>query len=483
MSLYPSVTPSPIERQHGSESSSSPALPEGWEECQDDASGMSYYVSIESGETVFEPPTAPASGTPSGTLPTQRAPPPPLTPRPWAAVSTSVHPSGPQMASNALIAVHDVVFGSSRPSPTVAATAAPQPRQPIATTVQQTASGSWQVVLAPMIAGRTRPTSTLGPFSSEVAARAAARQDAPPKWENADQCVRCAAGFGLLRRRTHCRNCGYSHCRQCCTMWPAASMPATFTDGEANCRVCLSCDASASALRTALLSGDAEAVCSAHADGVSNCNLRCHLPPGEGQQAQMLPVHLAAAADSLATLRWLAEEHHCALVGERALTLGKGSTSGKSVLRIAIEAQATDVLQWLVAADDAAAHLGLPLPMPLNTGCHPAAVHRALEAALKDGYRQRQLLQITLEAAGAAQPPAVARAASARDDPSASATPLVMTAASEEADSECVICLEAPRECVLIECGHACACEQCAATLAFCPLCRAPIDRVIRMFS
>ena len=270
-------------------------------------------------------------------------------------------------------------------------------------------------------------------------------------------------------------------------------MPATFTDGEANCRVCLSCDASANALRTALLSGDADGVRAAHADGASNCNLRCHLPPGEGQQAQLLPVHLAAAADSLATLRWLAEEHHCALVGERALTLGKGSTSGKTVLRVAIEAQATDVLQWLVAADDAAAYVGLPLAMPLNTGCHPAAVHRALEAALKDGYRQRQLLQITLEAAGAAQPPSVSRPASSRDDPAARATPLAMpnsttnsmpnstTAASE--DSECVICLEAPRECVLIECGHACACEQCAATLAFCPLCRARIDRVIRMFS
>jgi hypothetical protein len=44
------------------------------------------------------------------------------------------------------------------------------------------------------------------------------------------------------------------------------------------------------------------------------------------------------------------------------------------------------------------------------------------------------------------------------------------------------VCLAAPRECVLIECGHACVCEQCAATLALCPLCRAYIERVQRLY-
>ena len=48
--------------------------------------------------------------------------------------------------------------------------------------------------------------------------------------------------------------------------------------------------------------------------------------------------------------------------------------------------------------------------------------------------------------------------------------------------SECVVCLAAPREVVLVECGHACVCESCAATLALCPLCRAHIDRAIKVF-
>ena len=54
-------------------------------------------------------------------------------------------------------------------------------------------------------------------------------------------------------------------------------------------------------------------------------------------------------------------------------------------------------MQWLITADDAPPHCDLPTPMPLDSGCAPRIVHRALEAALQDGYRQRQLLQLTIE--------------------------------------------------------------------------------------
>ena len=37
----------------------------------------------------------------------------------------------------------------------------------------------------------------------------------------------------------------------------------------------------------------------------------------------MLPVHLAAAANSLPALRWLAEGEGCALVGTGAMTVGR----------------------------------------------------------------------------------------------------------------------------------------------------------------
>ena len=51
-----------------------------------------------------------------------------------------------------------------------------------------------------------------------------------------------------------------------------------------------------------------------------------------------------------------------------------------------------------------------------------------------------------------------------------------------EGENECVVCMAAPKECVLLECAHACVCEQCAGTLVSCPLCRSEIPRVVRLF-
>lgn len=309
---------------------------------------------------------------------------------------------------------------------------------------------------------------------------------------------------------TDCRNCGFSMCRSCCKAWPRGALPALYpkeSDGRF-CNVCSACDASAAAFRALLIAGDAEgarrlydadaarpagAQGSSNAEGISssvaggsnaNINLRCPLPVENGQGsssaivASLMPVHLAAAADSLAALRWMCEEECCPLVGQGSLSLGKPP---KSVLRVAIESQAVDVMQWLVAADDAPPHMQVPLAMPADSGCVTAAVHRALYAALVDGYRQRVLLNLTLEAAAAqgvqAQqeaPPPVQRQPSLPPPPPAEPA---------ESDDECVVCLAAPRECVLIECGHACVCEQCSGALALCPICRAPIARVIRMYT
>ena len=164
----------------------------------------------------------------------------------------------------------------------------------------------WYVDVAALTVGRQRAASSLGPFQSEAAAQAAARHEVPPVWDEGDRCARCNAGFGMLRRRHHCRNCGYSMCKSCTKYWPKAALPPTFVDGEsfASVRVCLGCDAAAMAMRAALLGGDVEAVTQAYADGTANINLRCFVPPaGENQPAILLPVHLAAAADSLLTLR------------------------------------------------------------------------------------------------------------------------------------------------------------------------------------
>ncbi|CAG9095324.1 unnamed protein product [Plutella xylostella] len=46
----------------------------------------------------------------------------------------------------------------------------------------------------------------------------------------------------------------------------------------------------------------------------------------------------------------------------------------------------------------------------------------------------------------------------------------------------CKICMAAPLECVLLECGHVAACTRCGKRLAECPICRRYVTRAVRFF-
>ena len=110
------------------------------------------------------------------------------------------------------------------------------------------------------------------------------------------------------------------------------------------------------------------------------------------------------------------------------------------------------------------------MPLVIEPGCAAAAVHRTLERALREGWRQRALLAATLDGLPqAASPPMSPGAAHSRS------TPVTLNETSE-----CVVCLAAPKESLLVPCGHQCVCEQCSATLSLCPLCRAPVREVVR---
>lgn len=50
------------------------------------------------------------------------------------------------------------------------------------------------------------------------------------------------------------------------------------------------------------------------------------------------------------------------------------------------------------------------------------------------------------------------------------------------ADDLCKICMDAPIECVLLECGHMATCTSCGKVLSECPICRQYIVRVVRFF-
>ncbi|KAF2883848.1 hypothetical protein ILUMI_22317 [Ignelater luminosus] len=49
-------------------------------------------------------------------------------------------------------------------------------------------------------------------------------------------------------------------------------------------------------------------------------------------------------------------------------------------------------------------------------------------------------------------------------------------------DNLCKICMDAPLDCVILECGHMATCVNCGKRLAECPICRQYVTRVVRTF-
>ncbi|EAT32562.1 AAEL015303-PA [Aedes aegypti] len=49
-------------------------------------------------------------------------------------------------------------------------------------------------------------------------------------------------------------------------------------------------------------------------------------------------------------------------------------------------------------------------------------------------------------------------------------------------DDLCRICMDAPINCVILECGHMATCINCGKVLSECPICRQYIVRVVRSF-
>ncbi|XP_050300891.1 E3 ubiquitin-protein ligase RNF34 [Anthonomus grandis grandis] len=49
-------------------------------------------------------------------------------------------------------------------------------------------------------------------------------------------------------------------------------------------------------------------------------------------------------------------------------------------------------------------------------------------------------------------------------------------------DEICKLCMDAPLDCVLLECGHIATCIECGKKLAECPICRKYVVRVVRTF-
>ncbi|XP_063907640.1 E3 ubiquitin-protein ligase rififylin [Zophobas morio] len=53
---------------------------------------------------------------------------------------------------------------------------------------------------------------------------------------------------------------------------------------------------------------------------------------------------------------------------------------------------------------------------------------------------------------------------------------------TENMEDLCKLCMDAPLDCVLLECGHIATCIDCGKKLAECPICRQYVSRVVRTF-
>jgi len=73
------------------------------------------------------------------------------------------------------------------------------------------------------------------------------------------------------------------------------------------------------------------------------------------------------------------------------------------------------------------------------------------------------------------------RAAGARDDVGAGGG-----AGGDTVVNECVVCMDSKKSHVLVPCGHVCVCKVCAgnivATKQACPVCRARVEQVIKVY-
>lgn len=54
--------------------------------------------------------------------------------------------------------------------------------------------------------------------------------------------------------------------------------------------------------------------------------------------------------------------------------------------------------------------------------------------------------------------------------------------ADAESDFLCKVCMDAPVDCVLLDCGHMLTCVRCGRQLAECPICRQYVVRVVHAF-
>jgi hypothetical protein len=104
-----------------------------------------------------------------------------------------------------------------------------------------------------------------------------------------------------------------------------------------------------------------------------------------------------------------------------------------------------------------------------------AAVAERLRLEEEVAYHTQRLEEARAQLDTSGVPPPPAAAASAPSP------------APHDEETLCVLCLDAPKDHIIIPCGHQCVCEACAEKLKkarhpLCPFCRTPINSTFKVF-
>ena len=197
-------------------------------------------------------------------------------------------------------------------------------------------------------------------FKTIEEAREACHAYAPPRmhsFQDSPKCHICKKGFNrILRRPSHCRNCGLCVCSSCTHHWPACMLPLTYRMGKRKrvYKVCMACDWVNITFRQALLSGNHDQALALEATG--NINLRNPFANMKGEM--YYPVHCAVLGGNLSIFKWLVESRCCHIHSKRRMPpLKVGSvldfepvvtSKGKSVLDLSMESSELGILHFLI---------------------------------------------------------------------------------------------------------------------------------------
>mmetsp|Transcript_19631 Transcript_19631/g.55423 ORF Transcript_19631/g.55423 Transcript_19631/m.55423 type:complete len:983 (+) Transcript_19631:370-3318(+) len=180
-------------------------------------------------------------------------------------------------------------------------------------------------------------------------------------------CFVCRDKFALLRRPSHCRNCGVCICHACVVHWPAKMVPETFRKkrstesgpgaGARFVKVCLACDWLATSFREALHDGNYDTAVDLYATG--NINLRT--PMANFKKGEVMhPIHAAVIGGNLRLVRWLTNTHcvplrHAEKTGNQPTIKLKRTkdgpirtSRGRSVLQLAMQHNKMEIICHLI---------------------------------------------------------------------------------------------------------------------------------------